>query len=68
MTRKLALAAALLGTVSAPIAASAVTRDAEPASGANGLGGGQSTLFFLAGIAVVALAVVLLPEDQPTSP
>lgn len=67
MVRRFAFAAALLGMVSAPIAASAVTRKAAPVSDENGLAG-QGTLFFLAGIAVVALAVVLLPEDQPASP
>ena len=67
MIRKFALATALFGQVSAPMAASAVTRKAAPVSDENGLAG-QGTLFFLAGIAVVALAVVLLPEDQPASP
>lgn len=67
MVRKFALAAALMGLASAPIAASAVTREAAPVSGENGLAG-QGTMFFLAGIAIVALAVVLLPEDQPASP
>lgn len=67
MVRRLALAIAMLGMVSAPIAAAAVTRQAAPISDENGLAG-QGTLFFLAGIAVVALAVVLLPEDQPASP
>lgn len=67
MVRKFAVATALVGMVSTPIAASAVTRKAAPVSEENGLAG-QGTLFFLAGIAVVALAVVLLPEDQPASP
>lgn len=67
MIRKSALVTALLGMVSAPIAASAGTREAAPVSDENGLAG-QGTLFFLAGIAVIALAVVLLPEDQPASP
>lgn len=67
MVRKFALATALLAVVSVPIAASAVTREAAPVSDENGLAG-QGTLFFLAGIAIVALAVVLLPEDQPASP
>jgi hypothetical protein len=67
MVRQFAYATALIGVVSAPIAASAVTREAAPVSDENGLAG-QGTLFFLAGIAVVALAVVLLPEDQPASP
>lgn len=66
MARRLAFAVALLGLASAPIAASAVTREAAPVSDANGFAG-QGTVFFLAGIAVVALAVVLLPEDQPAS-
>ena len=67
MVRRFALAAALVGTLGAPIAASAVTREAAPIAGENGLAG-QGTRFFLAGIAFVALAVVLLPEDQPASP
>ena len=67
MVRKFAIATALLGVLGAPIAASAVTREAAPVSDENGLAG-QGTVFFLAGIAIVALAVVLLPEDQPASP
>lgn len=67
MISKFTLGGALIGLVSAPIAASAVTREAAPVEGENDLAG-QGTLFFLAGIAVVALAVVLLPEDQPASP
>lgn len=67
MVRRLALATAVLGVLGAPIAASAVTREAAPVEDENGLAG-QGTVFFLAGIAIVALAVVLLPEDQPASP
>jgi hypothetical protein len=67
MTGKLALTAAVLGLASAPIAADAAVRAAAPVAEENGLAG-QGTLFFLAGIAIVALAVVLLPEDQPASP
>lgn len=67
MVRHFAYATALIGLVSAPIAASAVTRKAAPVSDENGLAG-QGTLFFLSGIAVVALAIVLLPEDDPASP
>lgn len=67
MVRKIALAAGAAGLAITPIAASAVTREAAPVAGENGLAG-QGTMFFLAGIAVVALAVVLLPEDQPASP
>lgn len=66
MIRKSFLALAGLGLATAPVAAS-LARDAEPVSGQSELAG-QSTLFFLAGIAVIALAVVLLPEDQPASP
>ena len=57
-------AAALAAT---PIAAEALVREAAPIDGEQGLAG-QGTLFFLAGIALIALAVVLLPEDQPASP
>lgn len=67
MVRRLALATAVLGVLGAPIAASAVTREAAPVEDENALAG-QGTVFFLAGIALVALAVVLLPEDQPASP
>lgn len=66
MIRKIALTGAAVGLAAAPLGAS-FAREAAPVEGENGLGG-QSTLFFLAGIAVVALAVVLLPEDQPASP
>lgn len=57
-------AAALAAT---PIAAEALTRDAAPIAGEQGLAG-QGTLFFLGGIALIALAIVLLPEDEPASP
>ena len=67
MTGKLALTAAALGLAVAPIAASAASRASAPVADENALSG-QGTLFFLAGIAVVALAVVFLPEDQPASP
>lgn len=66
MTRKTALLAAAAGLATAPFGAS-LAREAAPVSGENTLAG-QSTLFFLAGIAVIALAVVFLPEDQPASP
>ena len=62
------LLTALAATVAAaPIAAGAVSRPAAPIQGESTLGG-QGTIYFLAGIAFVALAVVLLPEDQPASP
>jgi hypothetical protein len=69
MTRKLALAAAASALAVSPLAAQAAARSSAPAVGANGLAG-QGTLFFLAGIAVIALAVVFLPEgdDEPASP
>lgn len=67
MTGKLALSAAALGLLVAPVAAGAANRGAAPVEGASRLAG-QATTLFLAGIAVIALAVVLLPEDQPASP
>ena len=67
MTGKLALSTATLGLVLSPIAAVAANRAAAPVAGENRLAG-QGTLFFLAGIAIVALAVLFLPEDQPASP
>lgn len=66
MIRKFALAAAAAGLAAAPLGAS-LAREAAPVSGGNELAG-QSTLFFLAGIAAIALAVVFLPEDPPASP
>lgn len=67
MTVRFALASAALAMAAAPIAASAVTRSVAPVSDGSEMGG-QGTMFFLAGIAVVALAIVLLPEDEPASP
>lgn len=64
---RIALVAAALATAAAPIAAGAVSRPAAPVGGMSEMGG-QGTIFFLAGIAFVALAVLLLPEDQPASP
>jgi hypothetical protein len=66
MIRKFVHAAAVAGLVATPVAAS-LAREAAPVAGENELGG-ESTLYFLAGIAVIALAVVFLPEDQPASP
>ncbi len=65
-TRKIALALAAAGLAVAPVGAS-LARETAPVKDENALAG-QSTLFFLAGIAVIALAVVFLPEDQPASP
>jgi len=66
MSRKIAFVLAATGLAVAPVGAS-LAREAAPVSDQNELGG-QGTLFFLAGIAIIALAVVLLPEDQPASP
>ena len=63
----LAAAAATVGIAAAPIAATAAERAVAPVSGESALKG-QGTVFFLAGIALIALAVVFLPEDQPASP
>jgi hypothetical protein len=69
MTGKLALGAAALALAASPLAARAGSRMAAPVEDANGLQG-QGTPFFLAGIALIALAVVFLPEDgdEPASP
>ena len=66
MIRKIALTAAAAGLAVAPLAAS-LAREATPIEGQNELGG-ESTLYFLGGIAVIALAVIFLPEDRPASP
>ena len=67
MTGRSIVIASALGLAVAPIAANAAQRVSAPVTGENALKG-QGTLFFLAGIAAVALAIVLLPEDQPASP
>lgn len=66
MVRKTFLAAAALAVAALPIGAT-LAREVAPISDENGLAG-QGTIFFLAGIAVIALAIVFLPEDQPASP
>ena len=66
MFRKIAFLAAGAGMVFAPLGI-ASAREAAPVAHEGKLGG-QSTTFFLAGIAAIALAVVFLPEDQPASP
>ena len=67
MVRQMAFAAAVAGLLAAPVAAAAIGRKSQPVTGEAGLKG-QGTPFFLAGIAIIALAVVFLPEDQPASP
>lgn len=67
MSFRFVLAAAALATAAVPIAASAVERPAAPVSGDSDLGG-QGSLFFLGVVAAIAVAVLLLPEDQPASP
>lgn len=66
MIRKIALAVAAAGLAVAPVGAS-LAREAAPVVDENELAG-QGTPFFLAGIAIIALAVVFLPEDRPASP
>lgn len=66
MVRKFFFALASLGLAAAPAGAT-LAREAAPVAGESELAG-QGTLFFLAGIALIALAVVFLPEDQPASP
>lgn len=66
MIRNFALATAAAALVSVPIGASAVERAVAPIEGEARLNG-DGTLFLVATIAVVAAAVVLLP-DEPASP
>ena len=66
MTRKISLVVAAAGLAVAPVGAS-LARESAPVAGENELAG-QGTLFFLGGIALIALAIVLLPEDRPASP
>lgn len=66
--RRLVLPIATLALVASPLGAQVVVRDTAPVSGANGIGG-ESSLVFIAGIAVVAAAIVFLSEDDdPVSP
>ena len=67
MVRQIALVAGIAGLVAAPVAAAGIARTSQPVTGESALKG-QGTIFFLAGIAIIALAVVFLPEDQPASP
>lgn len=67
MFRRTALLTASAAMVLGATSVAAATRQHAPVDGSNALAG-QGTVFFLAGIAVIALAVVLLPEDQPASP
>ena len=65
MFRKLALIGSAFALASLPVAGTlaAQERASAPVQHANGLKG-QNTVVFLAAIAVVALAVVLLPEGN----
>lgn len=65
MVRRFIAGALAFGLVSAPIAATAVERQAKPASGASELAG-TNAVFFIAGIAAVVAAVLLLPEEDDT--
>lgn len=67
MTKTFPLLFAAASVAIAPVAATAASRAAAPVERENGISG-SGNLFFLAAIAVVAAAVVLLPEDQPASP
>lgn len=66
MVRKFPFVLAAAGLLALPFGAT-VAREAAPVAGESELAG-QGTPFFLAGIALIALAVVFLPEDQPASP
>ncbi|MCV0382505.1 MAG: hypothetical protein K5799_03485 [Erythrobacter sp.] len=66
--RRLVLPIATLALVASPLGAQVALRDTAPVEGANELGG-ESSLVFIAGIAVVAAAIVFLSEDDdPVSP
>ncbi len=69
MLRKLALATTAVALAAAPVAAQAdLSRSTAPVNSESELEG-QSTLFFILGIAAVAAAIVLLSEDDdPASP
>ena len=60
---------AALGLALAPVAAAGASRASQSASDSSELASGANVLF-LAGIAVVAAAIVLLPQedDSPVSP
>jgi hypothetical protein len=60
--RSVALAAAALGLLSAPVAAS-VVRDAAPVEMANQVEG-NSEVFYVLGVAAVIAAIVLLASDD----
>lgn len=71
MIRKLVLASAGFAMAATPVAAqqirAEIQRQSAPASAGNELGG-DNTLFFFAGIAVVAASIFLLSEnDDPVS-
>ena len=59
MIRNLVNATAAAALLASPIAAGAVNRKAQPVSDENTLAG-QGTLLFLAGIAIIALAVAVM--------
>ena len=64
MKLKLIGSLAVASMIATPIAANAsLDRASEPVEGESELSG-QSNLFFLAGIAVVAASIVLLSEDD----
>lgn len=68
MFRKIVLAGSAAALLATPVIASADTRSSAPVEGASELAG-QATILFIAGIAAVAAAIVLLSEDDdPVSP
>ncbi len=71
MLRKLALAGAGMALVATPLAAEQVaaelSRDTAPIAGESELAG-QSTIFYVLGIAAVVAAVILLAEDDDDDP
>lgn len=71
MIRNLVLASAAFALAATPVAAqqirAEIQRQSAPVKGQNDLGG-ENTLFFIIGIAVVAASIFLLSEnDDPVS-
>ena len=69
MLKKIALATAALSLTAAPIAAQQAQQSAQPASEESDLGAFSGpNLFFYLGIAIVAVSILLLSEnDDPVS-
>ena len=68
-TRLIALASAAAAMVAAPVAANtAVSRSAAPVEGEQELSGGTNVIIALLAIAAVVAGIILIADDEPTSP